>query len=144
GQGDGNELVGEDARLERRLGATLALDGEAVLLGARDLVALRDYLGRLTQRNRPFLLEPGIREPPSHRRVRGLRGPAAPRLARLEGHVGRARHVLDAARDEYVALTGLDRLAALAAAWRPEPHNRFTVWPGTSTGRPARSSAMRA
>jgi len=34
--------------------------------------------------------------------------------------------------------------AALAAAWSPEPHNRFTVWPGTSTGSPASSSAIRA
>src|SRR6058998_2188777 len=34
--------------------------------------------------------------------------------------------------------------AALATAWSPEPHSRFTVWPGTSTGRPARRSAMRA
>src|SRR5436190_1042315 len=34
--------------------------------------------------------------------------------------------------------------AALAAAWRPEPHSRFTVWPGTSTGSPARSKAIRA
>src|SRR6266545_341318 len=34
--------------------------------------------------------------------------------------------------------------AALAAAWSPEPHSRFTVWPGTSTGRPARSRAIRA
>src|SRR5437764_703419 len=30
--------------------------------------------------------------------------------------------------------------AALAAACSPEPHNRFTVWPGTSTGRPAKRS----
>src|SRR5256885_6027082 len=34
--------------------------------------------------------------------------------------------------------------AALAAACNPEPHSRFTVWPGTSTGRPATSDAMRA
>src|SRR5438132_9730238 len=34
--------------------------------------------------------------------------------------------------------------AALAAACSPEPHSRFTVCPGTSTGRPARSSAIRA
>ena len=34
--------------------------------------------------------------------------------------------------------------AALAAACSPEPQSRFTVCPGTSTGRPARSAAMRA
>src|SRR6266516_1126188 len=34
--------------------------------------------------------------------------------------------------------------AALAAACNPEPQRRFTVWPGTSTGSPARSRAMRA
>ncbi len=26
--------------------------------------------------------------------------------------------------------------AALTTACRPEPHRRFTVWPGTSTGKP--------
>src|SRR5436309_1407027 len=110
GEGDRHELVREHARLERRPGAALALDGEGILLGARDLVALRDQLGRLAQRDRPVLFEPGIREPPSNGRVRGLRGLAAPRFARFEGYVGRARHVFDPARDEYVALTGLDRL----------------------------------
>src|SRR5690606_3953109 len=29
-------------------------------------------------------------------------------------------------------------------AWRPEPHRRFTVWPGTLTGRPASRPAIRA
>ena len=29
-------------------------------------------------------------------------------------------------------------------ACRPEPHNRLTVWPGTLTGKPASSAAMRA
>src|SRR5207245_2817057 len=33
---------------------------------------------------------------------------------------------------------------SLATACNPEPHSRFTVCPGTSTGSPARSSAMRA
>src|SRR5439155_26036867 len=42
GEGDRHELVGEHARLERRPGAALALDGERILLLARDLVALRD------------------------------------------------------------------------------------------------------
>ncbi len=36
------------------------------------------------------------------------------------------------------------RSAAVAMACRPEAQNRFTVWPGTSTGRPARSAATRA
>src|SRR5207237_1080838 len=81
--------------------AAWALDGEGILLGVRDLVALRDQLGRLAQRDRPVLFEPGIREPPSNGRVRGLRSLAAPRFARFEGYVGRARHVFDPARDEY-------------------------------------------
>src|SRR5438477_357662 len=34
--------------------------------------------------------------------------------------------------------------AALLSAWRLEPHSRFTVCPGTSTGKPARSVAIRA
>ena len=34
--------------------------------------------------------------------------------------------------------------AAIATASSPEPHSRFTVVPGTSTGRPASSTAMRA
>ena len=34
--------------------------------------------------------------------------------------------------------------AACATASRPDAHRRFTVTPGTSTGRPASSSAMRA
>src|SRR5206468_12964076 len=106
-----NELIGEHARLERRVGPALALDGEGILLGARDLVALSHHLGRLAERNRPTLLEPGIREAPSHGRVRGLGGPAAPRLARFERYVGRARHVLHAARDEHRSLVRFDRLS---------------------------------
>src|SRR3989475_9612877 len=106
GEGDRHELVGEHARLERRPGAALALDGEGILLLARDLVALRDQLGRLAQRDRPVLFQPGIGEPPSDGRVRGLRSLAAPRFARFERYVGRARQVFDAARDEYVALSG--------------------------------------
>jgi hypothetical protein len=34
--------------------------------------------------------------------------------------------------------------AALATACSPEPHSRLTVCPGTSTGSPASSTAMRA
>src|SRR3954449_8262326 len=34
--------------------------------------------------------------------------------------------------------------AAVLIAWRPEPHNRLTVRPPTSTGKSARSSAIRA
>src|SRR6266550_914783 len=40
GEGNHQELFGEHARLERCRGATLALDGEGILLGAPDLVAL--------------------------------------------------------------------------------------------------------
>ena len=34
--------------------------------------------------------------------------------------------------------------AAISSASMPEPHSRLTVLPGTSSGRPASSSAMRA
>ena len=34
--------------------------------------------------------------------------------------------------------------AALATACSPDPHSRFTVCPGTSTGSPASSAAIRA
>ena len=34
--------------------------------------------------------------------------------------------------------------AALTTACNPEPHSRFTVWPGTSIGRPASKAAIRA
>ncbi len=34
--------------------------------------------------------------------------------------------------------------AALAIACSPDPHSRFTVWPGTSIGSPASSTAIRA
>ncbi len=39
-----------------------------------------------------------------------------------------------------------DRMAcaADATACSPDPQRRFTVWPGTSTGNPARSAAIRA
>src|SRR5256885_8106482 len=50
-------LFRSHARLERRPGAALALDGEGILLLARDLVALRDQLGRLAQRDRPVLFQ---------------------------------------------------------------------------------------
>ena len=33
---------------------------------------------------------------------------------------------------------------ALTTACIPEPHSRFTVWPGTSTGNPASNRPMRA
>ena len=34
--------------------------------------------------------------------------------------------------------------AAAFTAWSPDPHSRLTVWPATSTGRPASSAAIRA
>src|SRR5260370_21049972 len=37
----------------------------------------------------------------------------------------------------------ISRAAAIAACI-PDPHRRLTVWPGTSTGKPASSKAMRA
>src|SRR6266540_342685 len=36
------------------------------------------------------------------------------------------------------------RLGAAGIAWRPDEQKRFTVWPGTLSGRPARSAARRA
>src|SRR6266513_2583040 len=49
GQLDGHELVSEHALLERALGPLLALDGERILFGAADFVALRDNLGGLAE-----------------------------------------------------------------------------------------------
>jgi len=37
----------------------------------------------------------------------------------------------------------ISRAAAMVACM-PDPHRRFTVWPGTSTGKPASSKAIRA
>ena len=40
---------------------------------------------------------------------------------------------------KHVALAGADRLRRGDTACRPDPHRRFTVCPGTSTGSPASS-----
>src|SRR5207247_494322 len=64
-----------------QLGPPLALHGKRILLGTPDLVARGHDLGRLAQRDRPFLLETGIGETPAHRRVGDCGGFAAPGVA---------------------------------------------------------------
>src|SRR5205814_2262017 len=56
---------------------------------------------------------------PAHGRVGDVGSFAAPRLARLEHHVGRARHVLDTAGDKHLTLTRLDRLGGARRRLQP-------------------------
>ena len=106
--------------------ASLRLQGERVLLLARDAVALGHVLARLAHRlEREHRLEPRVREAPAERRVPGRRIPARERPLRLGQHERRARHRLDPARDEQVAVAGLNRVAR--ADDRREPRGAKTV-----------------
>ena len=116
---------------------------------ARDVtvraVPLDDVLRRLAHRVR--VVHRGklrVREPPAERRVLELAAPRSHAASALPRTYG--ARVIDStppATNTSPSSTAIAWAAALMA-WRPEPHSRLTVWPATSTGRPARSAAMRA
>ena len=108
----------------------MALQGELVLLLARDLVSVGEDLGALSERDRPLVGHVGVDHPPAERgRVHGLVG-ARERLVGLEHHPRRAAHRLHAAGDADLLVPGRDSAARTEGRLMPEPHNRFTVAPG--------------
>ncbi len=128
GEAHGHDFVIEGAVLLRARGAPLALRGEAILVGARDVVPFGDPLGRLAEGDRPVLRKLGIHEPPADGGIRDLRRGAIPGLAGLEHHVGRAGHGLHAAGDDALALARHDGLRGTGDRLEPraaEPVDRL-------------------
>ena len=109
---DGYELVVEAACLGGLGPAPLRAQRECVLILACHRPALGDVLARLAHRlEREPLLEAGVREPPAERRVVERAIATRIRRVRLGRHERRARHRLDTARDEEVAVAGDHRVA---------------------------------
>ena len=93
--------------------ALLRVERERVLVLARDAVALGDVLARLAHRlEREHRLHARVREAPAEVRVVDGDVAARERLVRLRDRERRARHRLDAAGDEQVAVAGHHRVAA--------------------------------
>jgi hypothetical protein len=89
----------------------VALEGERVLLLARDPVAVGEDLRPLAERHGPLVRHRGVDHPPAERRrVQGLAG-SRERLLRLEQHPRRAAHRLDATRKADRGVAGGDRAA---------------------------------
>src|SRR5437868_12259199 len=105
---DGDELVVEAARVRGRRPTLVRPESERVLLLARDAPALGDVLAGLAHRlEAEAISDPGIREAPAERRL--VHRPVA--VLRLRRDERRARHRLDAARDEEISVTGDHRVA---------------------------------
>ena len=118
--------------------------GERVLLVARDRVFVGQDLGALAERDRPGRRHPRVHHPPPERRVPHLLVRRRERPRRLRQHPRRA--VIDSTPPAMMSRPRRrqsTRLASLTAS-RPDPHSRLTVAPGIDTGRPARSTAIRA
>ena len=118
--------------------ATVALKCEGVLILAGDPVALGHVLAGLAHRlERKHLLHARIREAPAERRVPG-RAVAVLRLRRDER---RARHRLDAAGDEELAVSRANRMRS--ADDRREPRRAEAVHSdaGDALGQPSEQRA---
>ncbi len=102
----GDHLLGEPALAGGVHSARMALQREAVLLGAGDLVSLGDVLGGLAHGlGRVALGHPGVDQAPAERGVvHGLR-PAGQSGLGLQDHPRRAAHGLGAPGHVQVALT---------------------------------------
>ena len=127
--GHGDELFGEAAGGLRGESFLVARERKRVLIVARDCVMAGDALGGEAhgeQRGRIVRGEPGIG-------------------AGLVAAHGNQAHGFGAAGDDDARARRsgcADRRCAMASS--PEAQRRLTVAPGISTGRPARSAAMRA
>ena len=143
---DRDDLVGEPACVDRRDGASMALQREGVLALARDAPALGDVLGGLAHRVAGSSVSASLglmnRQPSVVSwSSRGPRSQASSGLAMTYG-----ARVIDStppATKTSPSPTAIAWAAALIAC-RPEPHRRLTVRPPTSTGKPASSAAIRA
>ena len=128
--GQRDHVVVVEAGLPGGVRALVALDGERVLLLARDLVAVGEDLGRLAQGDRPLLGHVRVDHPPPERRgvQRLVAGGEA--LGRLEQHPRCAAHRLHPADHGQRGVAGLDRAAGLdrrlqaAAAQAVDGHAR--------------------
>ena len=108
---DRHDLVGEAAFLDRGNGALVRAKRERVLLLAADSALLGDVLARLAHRVRVVHLgQARVGEAPAEGRVVHLAGAAVVSGFRLGHDVRRARHRLDAAGDERVAVADHDRV----------------------------------
>ena len=102
-----HELIGEAAGFLRIRPTPLGAPGERVLFLPRHIPALRHVFARLTHRRpRVVRLVERVDEAPAERRVVERAVAARERRLRLRRHEWRARHRLDTARDEEVAVTG--------------------------------------
>ncbi len=106
---DGHDLLVEPAGVHRPLAALLALDGEAVLIFARDREALRHVFGRFAHAvGLIHLGQARVGEAPADGRIEHF-GRALPGLGGF-GHDERGTgHALDAAGDDDVGAAAFDR-----------------------------------
>ena len=105
---DRHDLGLELARCLRGRPLLLTFQGEAILIGAADVVLARDVLRRLTHRVGVIHLSQfRIRKPPPDRRVVHLSISIECRL-RLRDDKRRTTHALDAAGNHHIAVTRLD------------------------------------
>ena len=102
-----DELVVEAPRFDGGSPTLLRAERECVLLLARHVPPLGDVLAGLAHRlEREQLLQRRVREAPAERRVVHDAVAAWEPAVRLRGDERRARHRLDAAGDEQVAVAG--------------------------------------
>ena len=143
--GDRDDLAGEQAGGRRRAGPLLAAQREAILIRAGDAVLGGDVLGGLGHRvDAVSRLHPRVDEAPAERGVgpapgRGRRPrPAWPSRTAPATCSRRRRRSRATSRPPRSA-----RAPAMQAS-RLDAHRRLTVAPGTRSGSPASSSAIRA
>ncbi len=118
--GDRGDLALEDAGVARRDRRLVRAQREAVLVGARDLVALGHVLGRLAHAlGRMALRHTRVDEAPADRRVGDLGNAAGKRAVGLEHHRGRPRHRLDAAGEHEIGVAEADRARRLVDRLEP-------------------------
>jgi hypothetical protein len=109
-----DDLCVEQTGLPRRHRPLVAAQRERVLVLAADVVLVDEVLGRLPHRERRVQLgELRVDEPPPEGRVDQLGHPAGRQRLRLGERPGRARHRLDAPRDDQVALPDHDGARSL-------------------------------
>ena len=117
-----NDLVHETARLDRGDSATVAAQGELVLLLARDAAPLSDVLAGLAHRVRPMHLgQARVREAPTKGRIEHLAVSAVVRRFGLGHDKRRPGHALDPAGHEGIAVAGHDRVRRTVDRLEPGP-----------------------
>ena len=121
----------------------MAADGELVLALAADPVKLGQDLGALAEGDRVLGGMAGLTS--RHPSVVETSSPSPAGNARAGLGTTHGALVIDSttpARQSEASPTAIALLASITAS-SPDPHSRFTVTPGTPTGSPASSEAMR-